>query len=100
MSVYGYRAEKTWARIAEVLPELSDEVATALRGVLAGPPGEGSAEVVVQALKADLARIQGTDRSERVKAWKRRLQSSEKKAYEWLKKSGKVQAKAMRLADG
>jgi exonuclease III len=100
MRDFGYRAERTWKAIGDVTGLLAGGAAAALEATLAKGPGTEAAVEASNILSDALVEERARDRKGRVKAWKERLQASEKKAYEWIHKSGSTQQTAMRRPGG
>ena len=91
MRDFGYRAEKTWRAISGVIDLLANGAANALETILAKGPGAEAAKEASRILSEALVEERARDRKRRIKAWKGRLQDSERKAYEWMRSSGSTQ---------
>jgi len=100
MRDFGYRAKRTWKAIGGVVGLLAGGAATALEATLAKGPGAKAAAEASNILSEALVEERARDRKGRIKAWKERLQDSEKKAYEWVHRGGSTHQTAMRKPGG
>eukprot|EP00971_Amphidinium_carterae_P007560 149951-Amphidinium_carterae.2 len=83
-----YEARRLWIKLAGVRTDLFVEDREEYGALLANAPCAGSVTRVVAILRLHLHRAQGAASHTQLRAWKDRLQNSDKKLFEWLRGPG------------
>ena len=84
MRQWGYRAEATVAHIRKFAGEAKGQFADALQEALVGTLSRDSLLVLQHVLEEEYSRAKRHSEQARLKAWKSRLQSSERQCYKWI----------------
>ena len=100
MEVFGHRAAATKSNITGMKLRMTADGDAAMRTFTDSVLGRDAAAKLVKALEHECVVSQRRDKAERIKAWKRRLQASEKEAFRYVKKGSPQVDKAMKLRDG
>ena len=85
MRQWGYRAEVTIAHIRKFAGEAQGPFAVAMQEVLGGVLSRDSIPVLRHVLEEEYSRAKRLSEQARLKAWKSRLQSSDRQCYKWIK---------------
>ena len=98
--VWGVQVQRTWQQLLKVTPSLPEHSQAQFAEIVRRGLTAQAIDELIPCLQSTLASLKLRDHRERIKAWKRRLQQSQKQAYKWLRNETADADISMKMPDG